>query len=75
MDKKKKNIKHPFAEVLIITSVSRTGGRGKLSNGGGICAVYTPNNRRRPEAPMTALFTPVKTWREGKEGTRGTHEM
>lgn len=51
------------------------GASGQRVWGGAPCAVYTPNNRRRPEAPMTALFTPVKTWREGKGGTRGRQEM
>lgn len=38
--------------------------------------IYTPNNRRRPEAPLTSLPKPVKNVGVGEEGgTRGTNDM
>ena len=43
-------------------------GSGRREGGGAEKGVYTPNNRRRPEAPLTSLtkLTPVKN--VGKTG-------
>ena len=37
------------------------------------CEVYTPNNRCRPEAPLTSLpkLTPVKNVKEDRRGGEG----